>query len=60
MNPYLPSPETIRKYTVGIKAPAPSYHKYALRNLESGKTINGTERKVRYKKRNHGSSTSSS
>lgn len=37
----LPSPETIKKYTVGIKAPARTTIKVRLKLIEQGLTMRG-------------------
>lgn len=47
----LPKPSTIQKYTVSVQKSAPALSKYALKNLESGLTMNGVPRKVRFARR---------
>lgn len=47
----LPKPETILKHTVSIKASISTASKWKIRNLESGRTLNGSDRKVPFRPR---------
>lgn len=44
----LPSPETIKKYTISVNRSPVTFIKARQKNLEAGLTMNGDPRKMKY------------